>query len=252
MSLSKHKATLLALALLASACSNISNPSPTPRSKQDLGYRGESLSERFDALSPDSVLVSGGETEEERKSEEETASIANQQNPKQQNTASSFQFEEEQKREEIEIPVVTLSESGAGSMGDKKQDEKNTECSALTGIAGQWLVRSGNSLIQSTNLSLIQDFDGMKTYSASTTSSQQVEAREEESTLPPLSYTEMESATVRYDTNTCRVVIQKDLQESSSTYLISSVNQDGSEFKLKKCTDEQCKSTSEEKTYKRN
>ena len=186
---------------------------------------------------------------------DEKTSSPNAKSQKEQKTTSNFQFEEEPKRKEIEIPVVNLGETESGS--DKQTDAKKNECAALKGISGQWQVRSGGSLVQSMNLFLIQDFDGVKTYSASTSSSHQVETRDsgtsnDESEIAPLSYVQMEAATVQYDTSSCKVRIQKDLEESSSTYLILGVGSDGAEFKLKKCTDEQCKSTSEEKTYLKN
>jgi hypothetical protein len=256
MSLFTITPTLLSLALLASACSNISTSSPALRTKQDLSYRGESLTERLDVLSPDGVDVSGGNTGEEQKPVvDEKTSSPNEKSQKEQKSSSKFEFEEEPKRKEIEIPVVNLGETDSGS--DQKIDAKNSDCSALKGISGRWQVRSGGSLVQSTNLFLIQDFDGVKTYSASTSSSHQVETKDsgtsnDESGIAPLSCVQMEAATVQYDTSSCKVTIQKDLEESSSIYLISGVSSDGSEFKLKKCTDEQCKSTSEEKTYLKN
>ena len=268
MSLATSTPTLLSLALLASACSNISTSSPALRTKQDLSYRGESLTEKLDALSPNGVQVPGGKTDEEQKPvvdektsgeelevKNEEISSPNEKSQKERKSTSDFQFEEEPKRKEIEIPVVNLGETESGS--DQKTDAKKNECAALKGISGQWQVRSGGSLVQSMNLFLIQDFDGVKTYSASTSSSQQVETKDsgtsnDESGIAPLSYVQMGAATVQYDTSSCKVMIQKDLEESSSTYLISGVSSDGSEFKLKKCTDEQCKSTSEEKTYLKN
>jgi hypothetical protein len=268
MSLSTVTPTLLSLALLASACSNISTSSPALRTKQDLSYRGESLTERLDVLSPDGVQVSGGKTDEEQKPvmdektsgedlevKNEEISSPTEKSQKEQKSTSDFQFEEEPKRKEIEIPVVNLGETESGS--DQKTDPKNNDCAALKGISGQWSVRSGNVLVQSTNLFLIQDFNSVKTYSANTSSSHQVEPRDsgtsnDESEIAPLSYVQMEAATVQYDTSSCKVTIQKDLEESSSTYLITGVGSDGAEFKLKKCTDEQCKSTSEEKTYLKN
>ncbi|MBU6154597.1 MAG: hypothetical protein KGP28_09880 [Bdellovibrionales bacterium] len=244
--------TLLALTLLASACSNISPANPTSRNKQTSEFNGTAMTQQLDALAPGEVPISGADDEKERQppagteqgSKKEPVSTSNEINPSQEENSEEFNFEEEPKRKEIEIPVVNLSESDGSEKPEA--ESKGSSCASLPGIAGTWAVGAENSLVRSTSLILLQDFDGIKTYSASTTSQKAISSEDSENTI---SYSEMESATVRFDTGTCRITFQKDLEETTSTFLVSEVKSSGAQFTMKKCLDAECKSTGESVSY---
>ncbi len=244
---------LLTLTLLASACSNIGPANPTSRKQQTYEINCTATTQHLDALSSESVQIAPAEAEEKQElSAEETGpkievgSTSSEINPKQAENDSGVKFEEEPKRKEIEIPVVNLSESDGSEKPEAESESKGSSCASLPGMAGTWAVGAENSLVRSTSLILLQDFDGIKTYSASTTSQKAISSEDSENTI---SYSEMESATVRFDTGTCRITFQKDLEEATSTFLVSEVKSSGAQFTMKKCLDAECKSTGESVSY---
>ncbi len=240
---------LLIAALLTSACSNIS-----PYSKQSgssggtgsSGIRAEAL--HLDpATGPDSVSSTTGEIQG-------NAGAENSSQP-----AQEFKFEEEPKRKEIEIPVVNLSESGTS--GEKDPAGQNAaSCAGFKGLAGSWVVSKDKTALRVENFILMQDFDGVKSYSASSTKTGSLRIRTGETEQKDdsgiavesnVTLTGTESFSARFQSSTCILTLTKDLEESSAAYRVDAVKADGSEFHLKTCFDDSCKTAGDSLEYRK-
>jgi|GEM_PF-4248314 len=257
---------ILALALISSACSNISTH---PRSTQT----GDRLSSGLRSEAPGYETLSGGSPLDADPSEmisdsstpfdpssapssshpDASADSKQSGKPEQQEQ----QQEEASKNKEIEVPVVNLADS---EISNAATGEASNSCKDLSGIAGKWNVFKGASSLQSATLTLIQDQDGVKTYSATTISTQaglpqnnstsneaETQTVDETGAASPTfvaSY-DVVNSTIQFNTRTCMVSIQKDLQDSHAHYRIESDPSSDGAFVLKKCKSQSTGSATE-------
>ena len=246
----------LLLVLFASACSNVGPILPKQGSKptQADGLRLDSLQMDPSANAPSSATApqesSSATSNGLNRSETETGSNGQ---------SSDFKFEEEPKREKIEIPVVDLAESGnqdaKGSSGTT-----GSECANLKGLAGSWIVSKETTALRVENFILMQDFDGMKSYSVTSNKTESFTVKTGETELKDDSLLSVESnlalmdsasSTAEFKASSCIVTLKKDLDESAATYRVEGAKANGSEFTLKSCLDEQCKTTGEVLQYRK-
>jgi hypothetical protein len=254
--------SLLTLALFASACSNVG---PTQ-------LKSGSKYAQSDALRPDSFQLdpsttasrdssaASSETLNQSGSDSESSEPSPSSSISQNSTESrEFKFEEEPKREKIEIPVVDLAESGnqdaKGSSGTT-----GSECANLKGLAGSWIVSKETTALRVENFILMQDFDGMKSYSVTSNKTGSFKIQTGETELKDdslllvesnLALMDSASSTAEFKASSCIVTLKKDLDESAATYRVEGAKANGSEFTLKSCLDEQCKTTGEVLQYRK-
>ena len=247
---------LVILVLFASACSNVGPilPKSAANSSQTNGIHLDSLQMDPSATAPTSATApqESSSATSDGLNRSETGTGSNGQ-------SSDFKFEEEPKREKIEIPVVDLAESGnqdtKGSSGTT-----GSECANLKGLAGSWIVSKETTALRVENFILMQDFDGMKSYSMTSNKTGSFKIQTGETELKDdslllvesnLALMDSASSTAEFKASSCIVTLKKDLDESAATYRVEGAKANGSEFTLKSCLDEQCKTTGEVLQYRK-